>query len=92
MGPDRLCLRGYPGAYVGSASTQSVAQQIAPVNGNGGESAVTDYNAMAVGATGDNPVPVQTTAPVRVMADIAALKDIQECSCTVRKQATENKR
>lgn len=63
---------------MGSASTQSVAQQIAPVNGNGGESAVTDYNAMAVGATGDNPVPVQTTAPVRVMADIAALKDIQE--------------
>lgn len=67
-----------PGGVYGSASTQRVAQQIVPVNGNGGESAVTDYNAMAAGVTGDNPVPVQTTAPARVTADIAALKDILE--------------
>lgn len=67
-----------PGGVYGSASTQRVAQQIVPVNGNGGESAVTDYNAMAAGVTGDNPVPVQTTAPARVTADIVALKDILE--------------
>ena len=67
-----------PGGVYGSASTQSVAQQIAPVNGNGGESAVTDYNAMAVGATGNNPASVQTTAPARVTADITALKSVLE--------------
>ncbi len=67
-----------PGGVYGSASTQSVAQQIAPVNGNGGESAVTDYNAKAAGATGDDPASVQTTEPARVTADITALKDILE--------------
>lgn len=67
-----------PGGVYGSASTQSAAQQIAPVNGNGGESAATDYNAKAVGATGDDPASVQTTAPTRVTADITALKDILE--------------
>lgn len=48
------------------------------VNENLGKSAVTDYNAKAVGATGDDPASVQTTAPTRVTADITALKDILE--------------
>lgn len=67
-----------PGGVYGSASTQSVAQQIAPVNGNGGESAVTDYNAKAVEATGDNTAIGRSNGKADVTGDIAALKDILE--------------
>lgn len=56
----------------------SVSQTDISVNENPGESTVTDYNAKAVGATSDDPASVQTTAPTRVTADIAALKDVLE--------------
>lgn len=56
----------------------SVSQTDISVNENPGESAVTDYNAKAAGATGDNTASVQTTEPARVTADITALKDILE--------------
>lgn len=67
-----------PGGVYGSASTQSVAQQIAPVNGNGGESAATDYNAKAVEATGDNTAIGRSNGKADVTGDIAALKDVLE--------------
>lgn len=56
----------------------SVSQTDISVNENPGKSTVTDYNAMAVGATGDNTAIERSNGKADVTGDIAALKSVLE--------------